>query len=228
MPGNAGGEVAAAIGKKRHRGVVVTEIGVARKGAMLFVEHVVDAAVELILVVRLDPGEYIVVRRGGIGRRIVLQYLRRQRVDPVQGDLIVGERHARGGYRIVNRRGERATALCHRGHYGLAGDSGSQPGALPIREEERLVLADGPTHRQAVLVPAKLRTPAGLREIVPGVQVLIAEELKERAVELVAARLSDHHDGSAVGSAVFGRVGVEVQPELLHGVDDGIESYRSE
>src|ERR1035441_4252665 len=115
MPGNAGGEVAAAIGKERHRGVVVAEIGVAHKRAMLFGEHVIDATVKLVLVVWLDPGEYIVVCRGGIGRRIMLQYLRRDRVEPVHRDLIVGEGHARGGCRIVNCRGEHATALCHRG-----------------------------------------------------------------------------------------------------------------
>src|ERR1035441_7205591 len=98
MPGNAGGEVAAAIGKKRHRGVVVAEIGVARKRAMLFVEHVVDAAVELILVVGLDPGEYIVVRRGGIGQRVMLQYLRGERVEPAPRDRMCLRRQARGGW----------------------------------------------------------------------------------------------------------------------------------
>ena len=75
MSDHAGGEIAAAIGKKRHRGVVVAEIGVAHKRAMLFVEDVVDAAVELVLVVRLDAGEYVIVCGRRIGQRIMLQYL---------------------------------------------------------------------------------------------------------------------------------------------------------
>ena len=68
--------------------------------------------------------------------------------------------------------------------------------------------------------------PTRLRKIVPGVQVLIAEEFEDRAVELVAAGLPDHHYRSAVGSSVFGRVGVEVESEFLHRVDDWIEATR--
>ena len=96
---------------------------------------------------------------------------------------------------------------------------------MPVRKEERLIPADRPAYRQPVLVPAKFRPPAWLRKIVPGVQILIAEELKKRPVELIAAGFPDHHDRSAVGSAVFGRVGIEVQLEFLHGVDDRIESH---
>ena len=76
MSDHAGGEVAAAIGKKRHGVIVIAEIRVAYKRAMFFVEDVVHAAVKLVLIVRLDAGEYEVVCRGRIGRRIMLQYLR--------------------------------------------------------------------------------------------------------------------------------------------------------
>ena len=44
-------------------------------------------------------------------------------------------------------------------------------------------------------------------------------------MEQVASGLADHHDGTAVGPAVFRRVSVDVQLELLHGVDDRIESH---
>jgi hypothetical protein len=44
-------------------------------------------------------------------------------------------------------------------------------------------------------------------------------------VKLVATGLPDHHDGSAIGPSVFRRVGVDVQPEFGHGVDDGIEGH---
>src|ERR1035441_4072295 len=122
----------------------------------------------------------------------MLQHLWRQRIEPAAWDRIIGERRAGRVCRIVNGSGEHAIALGRRGHYALAGDSGSQPGALPVGEEKRLVLAEGPTHRQAVLVPAKLRPPAWLRKVVPGVQVFVAKELKQCAVELVAAGFPDH------------------------------------
>src|ERR1039458_8378337 len=109
---------------------------------------------------------------------------------------------------MVNRGGEHAAALSHCGRHALAGDAGPQPGALPVRKEERLGPADRPAYRQPVLIPAKFRPPAWLRKIVPGVQILIAEEFKKRAVELIAAGFPDHHDRSAVGSAVFGRVSI--------------------
>ena len=109
------------------------------------------------------------------------------------------------------------------GHRAVARDSGAKPRALPVGKEERLVLADRTADRQPILIPAELRLRARLREIVAGVQILIAEEFEQRAVELVAAGLPDHHHGAAVRSAVLRRVGVDVELELLHRVDDRIE-----
>src|ERR1039458_3922795 len=211
MSDNTGGKIAAAIGKKRHGVIVIAEIRVAYKRAVFLVEDVIHAAVKLVLIVRLDAGEYEVVCRGRIRRRIMLQYLRCQRIEAARWDRIARERCSGRAGRVVNRRGEYAAALSHCGHHALAGDAGPQPGALPVRKEERLIPADRPASRQPVLVPAKFRPPAWLRKIVPGVQILIAEELKERPAEPIAAGFPDHHDRAAVGSAVFGRVSIEVQ-----------------
>ena len=60
-------------GQGRHRSIVVAQIGVAHEGAVLLVEDVVDAAVELILAVGFDAGAHIVVRARRVGQRIVLQ-----------------------------------------------------------------------------------------------------------------------------------------------------------
>ena len=56
----------------------------------------------------------------------------------------------------------------------------------------------------------------GWREVVARVQIFVAEELEQRAVKLVAAGFPDHHHGAAVRAAVLRRVGIDVQPELLH------------
>ncbi len=225
MSGNAAGEIAAAIGKKWHRVVVVAEIRIAYKRAVFLVEDVIHAAVKLVLLVRLYAGEYEVVCRGCIGRRIMLQHLRCKRIEAGRRDRVVGERRSGRTCRIVNRGGEHATALGHRGHDALAGDSGSQPGALPVRKEERLIPADRSAYRQPVLVSPKFRPRAGLRKIVPGVQIFVAKELKKRPVELVAAGFPDHHDRSPIGSTIFRRVSIDVQLKFLHSVDDRIESH---
>src|ERR1019366_4090705 len=112
-----------------------------------------------------------------IGRRIMLQSLYRKRIEAARRDRIVGERGAGGACRIGNRSGEHAIALGHTGHHALAGDSGSQSRTLPVGEEKRLVLADRPTDREPVLVSTEFRPRTWLREIVPGVQILIADEL---------------------------------------------------
>ena len=53
-PMTPGRKSAAAIGQGRHGIVVVAQVRVAPEDAMLLVEDVIDAAVELILVVRFD------------------------------------------------------------------------------------------------------------------------------------------------------------------------------
>src|SRR5207253_6157588 len=138
-----------------------------------------------VLIVRLDAGEYEIVGCGGIGRRIVPQHLGCQRIEPERRDRIVGERRAGRTGGVVNRSAEDVIteytgALSQRRNHALTRDSGSQPGTLPGGKEKRFVFAEGAAHRQAVLVLAKLRPRAWLRKIIPGVEIFVAEELKDR------------------------------------------------
>ena len=84
---------------------------------------------------------------------------------------------------------------------------------------------NGPAEGQRRTDCGGTRVRARLREQVPGVQRFIAEELEQAAVELIASRLADHHDGAAVGAAVLGRVGVDVELELGHAVDDRVVDH---
>ena len=102
------------------------------------------------------------------------------RIEAAGGDGVVGERRARRGGGIVNGGGENAAALRQRGDNALARDAGAQAGALPVGEEEGLVLADGAAEREPVLIAAELRLGSGWRKIVARVQVFIAKELEER------------------------------------------------
>jgi len=57
-------------------------------------------------------------------------------------------------------------------------------------EEEGLVPLDRPAHSQAILVAAELRPGARLGEVIARVEVFVANELKQRAVQIVAAGFS--------------------------------------
>ena len=86
-------------------------------------------------------------------------------------------------------------------------------------EEERLVLADGAAEGAAELVAVQRR--GGEREPRIGVQVVVAEELEQRAVKLVAAGARDDVDHAAGEASVFGAVAVGHHAELFHRVGIG-------
>src|ERR1019366_10024442 len=109
---------------------------------------------------------------------------------------------------ILNRTAESSIALRVAGHGTEARNAGAQARALPIREEEGLVLANGAADRQPVLITAELWRRLRLREKVTGVQVFVAKELKQGSMELIPAGFADHHYGAAVGTSVFRRVRV--------------------
>ena len=98
---------------------------------------------------------------------------------------------------------------------------------VPCQSAKKNVLLrlNRPAERRAVLIAAELRLRARLREQVPRVQRFVAEELEQAAVEFVAAGFADHHDRAAVRPAILGRVGVDVELEFGHAVDDRVVDH---
>ena len=94
MTGDAGGQITASFREKGHGIVVVMRIRVTHKSAVIFREDVIDAAIELVLVIRLDGGADIVVGAGRVGKRIVLQNLGGEGIDPACGDCVGGKGNA--------------------------------------------------------------------------------------------------------------------------------------
>ena len=66
---------------------------------------------------------------------------------------------------------------------------------------------------------------AGHGEEVAGVELFVAEEFEEGAVELIGTRLLVDHDDAAVGASVFGGVAVDFDAEFVDRVDDGVEGH---
>src|SRR6266849_79005 len=95
--------------------------------------------------------------------------------------------------------------------------------ALIVEKEEGAVLLDGPAYRAAEVVPAYgSNFDAGLIvEEVVGIQLVVAQEIVEAAMEVVGSRAGDdvYHGGPA--KADFrAEVGL-LDLKLLHGVDRG-------
>ena len=90
--------------------------------------------------------------------------------------------------------------------------------AFVVGEEEELVLAEGATEGGAEVVALELGD-AGAVEVVAGVEVAVAEELVDGAVEGVGAAGGDDGDLRAVALAVGGGVGVGDDVELADAVD---------
>ncbi len=88
--------------------------------------------------------------------------------------------------------------------------------ALVGGEEEGAVAAQGAADGGASL-GAGIGGLPGI-EVVAGLDVAVAEEAEEVAVEPVAAAAGDDVDGAAAGPAEFGRGGVAVDLELLDGL----------
>ena len=113
-----------------------------------------------------------------------------------------------------------AGAVLQRRNGDLSGiDSLRQSGALIIGEEENLVLSDRAADGASELVLVK--RAAGGRKVVAGIEIRVAQEFEDIAVECVGPRLRDHADLAAAELAVF-RVEVAGEnPELGDGIQVG-------
>ena len=120
------------------------------------------------------------------------------------------------------------------GDGGVVGGALADFGAFVVGKEEELVLAvedlgdvDGGAHRETVLIALEGRIGAGRIEEILGVQLLVAQELKGRAVEVVGAGFGGEIDDAAHGAAVLRGIGVGLHLELLDGVDGGLHHLRA-
>ena len=107
-------------------------------------------------------------------------------------------------------------------------NSGKQPRALPVGEKERFVFLDGSTHRQAVLVSAELGLWPRLREVIAGVQILIAKKLEQRAVKIVCARFGDQVQMRSEIGAILRRVCPRLHFKFLNGIDRRMKGSRGD
>src|ERR1035437_2816911 len=121
------------------------------------------------------------------------QYVACECVESAHRNCVARKSRSRRGCRVKNGLRKYPLPLRERRHYAETCDAGPQSRALPVCEEERLVRLDWPAKREPILIPAEFRRWARLCEQVPGVERLIAKELEDRAMELIAARLADHH-----------------------------------
>ncbi len=78
--------------------------------------------------------------------------------------------------------------------------------AFVIEEEEQTVAHDGTAEVAAVLIPPQRRArQAGfVGEEIIGIELVIAEELEERAVKCVGAGACGDVEDAAAGASVFG------------------------
>src|ERR1019366_8691517 len=102
------------------------------------------------------------------------------------------------------------------------------PNAQPlvVHEEERTILPNGPAKRDSELV-LLVGLPAEEIERVSAVQLVIAEELVQVAVEAVGAGLDDRiHDGT-IAATEFRTIGISLCLEFADGVDGGLDHIRA-
>ena len=102
-------------------------------------------------------------------------------------------------------------------HRGNAGRRAPQLIALVVEEAEGPVLDEGSTNGAAVLVVAEGQAHDG--EGVARIQLVVAEELIQRAMDGVGTGLGNQIDGAAGREAEFRRHGAALHLELLHRVN---------
>ncbi len=239
---HAGGQIPAAVRKRRRRPAVVAQERITSEHTMAGPEVAVEPSVELIRYRVVVANPPVVIRRRlcargsyHVGRRIPFHHGRCRAVDPRNRDRVAREWIPQISpidesrrCRIENRRGKHAAPLRRSRHGARSNHAGIQSRTLPVRKEERLVLLHRTAQHKPVLIPAKARFGArARREQVPRIQLLIAKELEERPVKLVRTRLLVHHDHAAVRAAVFRRVAVHLDAKLIDRVDDRIERHLS-
>ena len=208
----------------------------AREHLIAVRDPLIDARIELILVVGLVCGPAIVVgrpRRGGL--RIPLEQRQRHGIEAVGRDGAVRERCARepaapvghGRAGIVNNRhaagdrlGEDSLSLQQRRHRRDHGPADALPLTLVIDEEERPVATERAAQDAAELVPAEVGLGGGRRKDIARVQPFVAEEVERGSMEDVGAGLRRQVDDATVEPAELGRRAVRFDLEFLDGVDD--------
>ncbi len=228
------GDGAGAIGQRRYGLLHVGEVGVAAEGAVALAQDAVEAEVELVLVVGVVAGACVVVGcAAGRRRGEAAEQSERGGVEAggygVAGELSPDELAADigGGRGIVDLADAGKDALtlrqCGDGRDKRTPDE--RLDALVVAEEEQPVAQDGRAERGSVEVAAVLGAGRGCgrREEVARVQVFVAEELVQAAVEHVGAGARGHVDDSAVEAAELGGHVVGLDGELLDIVD-----YREE
>jgi hypothetical protein len=195
---------------------------------------VIDPDVALILVVHFVGGPAVVVGRSRRGRqRVAIDERQRDRIDRISRNRVVRERRAGradGGRRIVDdghapvdRFGEDALPLQHGRHGGRDRPSDLLALSLVVGEEERPVPRNRSAEHAAELVPAVIRLHwVGSLKVVSGVQVLVAEELEQIAVERVGPGLGGEVDHAAIEPAELGGWAVTLDLELLNRIDDRV------
>ena len=148
-------------------------------------------------------------------------------VDGVAGeflaDIFAADELGGGGVVDFGDAGEDALALGEGGDGGDAGDADELADSLVVAEEEEAVAEDGEAEGSAIEVAAVLGLAAGGGEVVAGVEVFVAEELEEAAVEGVGAGAGGDVDDAAVEAAELGGDVVGFDGEFLNVVEDGEE-----
>src|ERR1017187_2351483 len=109
---------------------------------MLLAEVVVEPEVGLILSVGFGGGSDEIVGARDVGHGVVLQNLVRERIEAAGRDGIARKLSAGRRKGIEDSLREDPLALRQCGNHAKARDAGAEPGALPVREEESLVLLD--------------------------------------------------------------------------------------
>ncbi len=178
----------------------------------------IDAPAGLVQAVAADQ-RLAVDRRRDVAERVERHDVARHRVDGPWRQLVAGERHAAGGDVDERRReaGEIAGTLLRRRHGRRRRDPLLVEEALVVGEHERAIGAERTADRAAGLMLVERLDVA--REEVAGVERVVAHEVVEAAVVLIAARTRHDAGRRAAGAAVLGRRALRQDPELGDGVD---------
>ena len=193
-------------------------------------EELVAVAVVVVHAPLKEVLAYLLVEAEGVGGEVAddargAEVRQRERVE--EGacggvDADVGADDVRLGAGLARGRGDVAARddACARvevGRHRADGAAEVLAQGLVAGEEEDLIFFDGPPKRPAELVALELGLALGVEEVAR-VEVVVAVELVERAVEGVAAGLRDGVDLPAEVAPVLGAVGVGLDAELADGL----------
>ncbi len=98
---------------------------------------------------------------------------------------------------------------------------------LEVAEEEEAVVEDGQAERSAIEVAPVLGLAAGGGEVVAGVEIFVAKEFEEAAVECVGSGACGDVDDASVEATELGGDVIGFDGEFLDVVEDGEEGNLS-